>query len=86
MKSPNLNQKGMGHLLLILAAIVIVALAFVGWRVMNSDQANNNSNSANQSGEIKSAQDLEKAEKTLNETNLDELDTSELDAAEDELL
>ena len=81
------DQKGFSVIEIVLVLAVIGLLVFLGMRIMNQEKPVPSSDSTSQqSEEIENEQDLQDAEDELNSTDIEELDTSELDAAEDELL
>lgn len=82
------DQKGFSVIEIVLVLAVIGLLVFLGMRIMNQkvEPAPTSDSTSQQSEEIENEQDLQDAESELNSTDIEELDTSELDAAEDELL
>lgn len=71
-----LNQKGSGHLVIFLGLAVIVAVAFVGVRVMHNNEANPAANSSASKSvtaptTIKTQADLVKAQQSLDQTSID---------------
>lgn len=86
-------QKGFslveGLLLLVVIALVVAAGYFVFQRMddgSSDESANNNTAQTEEAPDIKNAEDLDTASEQLEDINLDELDTSELEAIEEELL
>lgn len=89
MKTP-LNQKGASHIVAVLAVVVIAAVGVIGYQVMQAnsdsttDTASNNSSSesANTSGKakIQSRADVQQASSDLDNTSLNDVDPSQLDA------
>jgi hypothetical protein len=73
----NLNQKGSLHLGLLLGLVVIVVVAFAGYRVLQRDQAAETETTAAASlpAEIKTQEDLTQTSKVLDQT------ATELDAS-----
>lgn len=72
----SLNQRGSSHLVLVLAALVIVAVGAVGYKVMNSNQGTPStsvasSNEAKVPDSIKSTADVKKAQAALQSTDVD---------------
>jgi flagellar biosynthesis/type III secretory pathway M-ring protein FliF/YscJ len=84
------KQPGFGVAELVLIVLFIGVVAFAGYFVMNRNKNQENVNApapvVQQDDEIKNEQDLQAAEDSLNDTSIDELDTSELDQIEQELL
>ena len=74
MKTIRLNQKGIGHIAALLVLVVVAAVAFAGWRVMN---ANKTSDTATQTASstvpavLKTKADVTKAANELDATNVD---------------
>jgi Tfp pilus assembly protein PilX len=67
-------QQGFAHLGLLLLLIVVVVIALIGYKVWNnhsSTPANTAATTASQTQPIRTTADLDKAEATLNNTNLD---------------
>ncbi|MEK7153436.1 MAG: hypothetical protein AAB834_05790 [Patescibacteria group bacterium] len=84
-------QKGSAHILAILAVIVVAAVGFVGYRVMNNDEGPASETSSQSSqvvpDEIRSDQDLEQAGTALDSEQLDsDLDPAQLDTDLNDLL
>lgn len=84
------NNKGVSHIIVLVAVIVIAAVGFAGWRVYTSEQDNSNETTTVQqpenNDELQNAEDVQALEEDLNATDLEaELDTSDLDADLDEL-
>lgn len=84
-------QQGFSAFEAIIIVIVIGAVGFAGWTVLNQqdDEVSNapQPEAIRQHVKIiKNENDLQDAENELGDINLDDLDTSELDAAEEELL
>jgi hypothetical protein len=81
-----LNNQGMGHLVLLVAAIVVVAISVVGLRLTRTDAPTASTvgrvGTIKAPASIKSTADLDKASQSLNTTPIDNsLDTSSLDTA-----
>jgi predicted negative regulator of RcsB-dependent stress response len=87
-----LNQKGFSAVEAILLVLVVALLVFVGWRYWDSQQVDEQPESAtieqqdqNEPPEINSQEDLQESEDFLLEQDIDgELDTSEIDEALEE--
>lgn len=68
------NQKGIAHLGLLLLLVIVAVIAAVGYRVMqrnSSSSTNTTSSSTVQVQTIKTAADLNNAESTLSNQNVD---------------
>ena len=92
-KSIQKPEAGVGHLLVLLAVVVIAAVAVVGYRVINSqnDTLGNTGPTAPKAdlapADIKSSSDLKAAESALNQSNVDkDLDPAQLDSDINSLL
>ena len=91
-KSSKLKEDQFGfHVFeMLLIAVVLGLIGFLAFTVIDGrEDANSNATvpaNTQQAAEINNEQDLQQAEDTLDDINLDELDTSELDAIESELL
>lgn len=88
------NQSGAGHLLAVLALVVVVAVAAVGYRVQSTTDTETADNPVLQSqakadvpDKIQSKADVKKADQALNSTNVDSgLSPGQLDGDIDALL
>ncbi len=84
------KQQGFSSIIVILMVVAVGLIAFTGYRVytmMDEQNTNKSSGSTDTSGQvIESAEDLKQAEDSLNESDIESMDTSELDAIEAELL
>lgn len=92
-KSIQKPEAGVGHLLMLLAVVVIAAVAVVGYRVINSqnDTLGNTGTTAPRAdsapADIKNSSDLKAAESALNQSNVDkDLDPAQLDSDINSLL
>lgn len=92
LKMPNIlkDQKGFSFIEVLLVLAVIGAIAYAGvYFVGRQDDATNTDSSvtpATSQEAIKTTQELDEVGDSLNDINLDSLDTTELDAAEADLL
>lgn len=85
-----LNQAGAGHLVAVLIGVMVIAIGVIGYRVATLDSkepaltASSDSSATNQTASIpdsiNSPADLEQADAALNDTDLNALDTSQLDS------
>lgn len=70
-----LNQKGVGHLLIVLALLVVATIGFVGWKVLGSDDTGTASVSTSEQvavpATIKDKSDLNQASQALDTTDID---------------
>lgn len=84
------SQRGFSLLEIIIVVIVLAIIVLLGMTFMNRLNGNEESSTTNRSTsqveEIKDEKGLEQAEATLDDINLEELDVSELAAAEADLL
>jgi hypothetical protein len=78
------DQRGVSHLLLVGAIVVLGVVGFAGYRVMNAD---NDKDSAAVPAKIESKKDVQQAQKSLDNDNLDsDLNPSQLDDDLNDLL
>lgn len=78
-----LNNRGIAHLVIILAVVVVAAIGLVGYIVVNNnhDQAGTVSATDGIPTTIKTKADLNQASKALDETSIDDsLNPNQLDA------
>jgi hypothetical protein len=78
----SLNQTGVSHLIVVLAVVVLGAVGFASYRVvqMNKPATQDAAVAAKTPAKIQSKADLEKASKSLDDENVDQtLDSSQLD-------
>jgi len=85
------SQKGFAHLGLLLLLVAVVAVVYVGYKVVKNHQdttaANQTSTSLTQSGVINTSADLNNALNTVNSQNVDsDLNPSSLDSDVNSLL
>lgn len=80
------DQQGFSFVELLLIIVIVGAVVIVGMRVANRQDDADDIPVPVATQKINNEQDLQAAEDSLNDINLDELDTSELDATEDDLL
>ncbi|MBP7820608.1 hypothetical protein KA025_00625 [Candidatus Saccharibacteria bacterium] len=79
------NQKGFSVLVTLLVVVVIGAVGFAGWQVYSKQQTNKDSvtqtqTPSNASPTLNSAQDVDKAQKNLDNANINsDLDSSSID-------
>ena len=75
MKRLTLNQKGSSHIVAVLAVVVVAAVAFAGYRVMqnnNNDSANTNATTQSAvPSTLNSANDVRKASRSLDDQSID---------------
>jgi len=74
MKSLRSNQHGIGHVAALLVLVLVAAVAFAGWRVMNADKSSDTttqtaSNTAPST--LKTKADVTKAANELDATSVD---------------
>lgn len=77
------NQAGVGHIVAILAVVVISAVGFIGYRVITTDDATKTATQSVQSSQkekITSKADVEQASKQIDATTLDDVDPAQLDS------
>lgn len=77
------NQAGVGHIVAILAVVVISAVGFIGYRVITMDDATETASQSVQSSQkekITSKADVEQASKQIDATTLDDVDPAQLDS------
>jgi flagellar basal body-associated protein FliL len=84
MKS-RLNQSGVGHLVMLLAVVVIAAVGIVGYRVMSSsdsdsDTATTSQSAVKDSSQMKTKADVQQASTELDNTSLNDVDPAQLDS------
>jgi uncharacterized protein YpmB len=78
----SLNQTGVSHLIVVLAVVVLGAVGFASYRVMqmNKPATQDAAVTTKTPAKIQSKTDLEKASKSLDDENVDKtLDSSQLD-------
>ena len=82
------NQQGSSFLIVLLFIVVIGAVAYLGVSIASNDDNEVVSDTVvpAQVQEIENQEDLQGVEESLNDINLDDLDTTELDEAEADLL
>lgn len=86
------DQKGSSHLVLLLALVVVAAVAFAGYRVMNSGDVDSgatltSTRSTAVPKKLESTSDVLKAEKSLDNTAIESsVDPSQLDSDINSLL
>ena len=77
------NQAGVGHLVAILAVVVIGAVGFIGYRVATMEDSGETSTQSVQSttqSEVTTKADVEQASQDIDATSLDEVDPAQLDS------
>lgn len=72
----SLNQRGAGHIVLLVAVTVVVAAGIVGYRVMQNNSPDATSRGSSKAekpvpAKIDSKSDLQQASKALNSTDID---------------
>lgn len=80
-----LNQTGAGHLVMLLAVVVIAAVGIVGYRVMSSsdtdsDTATTSQSAVKDSSQMKTKADVQQASTELDNTSLNDVDPAQLDS------
>lgn len=88
MKNLRTNQRGVAHLAVIFGVIVLAAVAFAGYKVMNHNnkKTNNTASAVVVPAKIKSKTDVQQATKALDSQSNSALDPSQLDADLNSLL
>lgn len=85
-----LNDRGIGHIVVLMAVLVTVAIAFVGWHMTQPDASGTAAVGISKTaapGAIKNNVELQQASNALDTTPIDKnLDTSSLDSAVNNLL
>lgn len=72
MKTIRLNERGVAHLVAFLVVAVILAVGFVGYRVMNASKtADDSAVSTSSPSKLKTKADVVKAANELEATNVD---------------
>jgi uncharacterized protein (UPF0333 family) len=71
MKAIRFNERGVGHLVALLVVAVVLAVGFVGWRVMNSKTTEDSAVSTSGPSKLKTKADVVKAANELEATNVD---------------
>lgn len=87
------KQLGFSAVEVIIVIVVLALVGLIGYTVLNRQDNTDTNNPASEqraddeeSAPIENVEDLNKAEQELNDVNFDDLDTTELDSAESELL
>jgi predicted negative regulator of RcsB-dependent stress response len=76
----SLNQTGSSHMIVIVAAVVIAAVGYIGFRVSHRDtQVASTQTAASQHSDIKNSNDVRKANDELTKTNVDSINPDQLD-------
>ena len=73
MKSLRSNQQGIGHVVALLVLVLVAAVAFAGWRVMNANKTSDTTaQTASQTPSVlKTKADVTKAANELDATSVD---------------
>ena len=73
MKSLRSNQQGIGHVVALLVLVLVAAVAFAGWRVMNANKTSDTTaRAASQTPSVlKTKADVTKAANELDATSVD---------------
>lgn len=82
------NNKGFGVVEVILVIAVVALIGLIGWRVWTAQQDNDgveqvDTSNSTEAPTIKSDEDLDKADKALDETNLEGSESQQLDTETD---
>jgi len=90
MSKNNNSQSGVGHLVLLLAVVIVAAAGFVGYRVWSQNQdevAEETTSSQAAVPQINNASDLDQAASVAEQATVDnDLDPTQFDADVDDLL
>ncbi len=85
-----LNNQGIGHILVLVALVVIAGVGYVGWHIRQANSAVVSQVSSSHVAApktIHNTADLQKASAALDSASIDQsLDTTSLDSAENNLL
>lgn len=85
------KQAGFSAVEFLIILVVVGIIAFAGYMVMQNQSdsytdTRTNTSEIEEASDIENTEDLQNAENTLNDVNFDDLDTTELEEAEAELL
>lgn len=83
MKRSFKNQSGFSLVEVLLVLVILGAIAFAGYYLINNQDTTNDSN---ETAPKSSEQNIDEAQNNLNDIDLEDLDTTELDEAEADLL